>query len=210
MNRDGFQPRRRRGTLQQQQGGLKAKRQGDMVEDLFDRASDLYQAEGLIDWTPTYPPFSPKGTLKNGLLFGHYERHGQADRIVTLAEFGGKTCWIEIKKVTAKEQESLGERRGIHQLPQMVKATKAGAAAYYVLYWETHDQWQLHPLDSIEKIHEKSITFMRQTGLEIPSPNGYPEWYPVVKKHIEFLLNSTGIQLGFDLEQLEAEIAFRG
>lgn len=161
-------------------GGKLAKERGSLAEREFDIACRYYRSNYLLDWRPTYPEFVVVQRLPDKTVRGFFKEKGTADRVLSLVQLGGQTCWVEIKGFARKDQKTLSE--GIHQYDQMLASVQDGwALAYYAVRWEWRKEveWRFYAVKSLQKEEDK-IVFERETGLFVPSPLGWPDWLSVV------------------------------
>lgn len=168
------------------QAGKTAKRRGDLAEKEFDIASRYYKANRRLDWQPIHAQFIALGTVKNGSgrgkVYGYYKERSAADRVLTLADLGGRAVWIEIKSFSAKNTKTLD--KGLHQYDQMRDAVETGAAmAFYATRWRwgagREVEWRLFAVQGLVR-EVGRIVFAREAGLFVPSPQGWPEYLPVI------------------------------
>ncbi len=161
-------------------GGKLAKERGTLAEQEFDIACRYYRGNYLLDWQPTFPELVVVKRSSDGTVRGFFKEKGAADRVISLAQLGGQTCWVEIKSFLAKNRHTLD--KGIHQYDQMLASIgDGGATAFYITRWEWHKQveWRLYLLTDLVK-QAGRIVFEREAGLIVPSPQGWPDWLPVL------------------------------
>lgn len=173
------------------QGGKTAQRRGAGAEAQFEIACRHYKAQGLLDYTKTNPEFVTLGTTqKRGRTYkyGYHKAKGVADWCLTLvldAHYGGRTCWIETKAISAKNQKTLHD--GIHQYDQMMDSHATGMAlAFYLVRWgkRSNEEWRLYPVETLAS-ENRAITFEREAGLLVDAPDGWPVFFPVIRGYVE-------------------------
>lgn len=161
-------------------GGKEAKERGTLAEQEFDYACRYYRGNCLLDWQPTYPEFVVVKRSSDGTVRGFFKEKGSADRVISLVQLDGQTCWVEIKSFLAKDRHTLD--KGIHQYDQMLASIEdGGAMAFYITRWEWHKEveWRLYELPALVK-NDGKIIFKREAGWFVPSPLGWPDWLPVL------------------------------
>ncbi len=165
-------------------GGKLAKRRGTQAEQEFDIACRYYRNNYLIDWHPTFPEFVVLGHLEDGAVRGFFKDKGTADRVISLAKLGGRTCWVEIKSFARLDQKTLNDKKDIHQYDMMLAAVEDGKAlAFYAVRWKWRKiiEWRFYPVSDLKRQY-KEIVFEREAGLLVPSLKGWPEWLDVVNR----------------------------
>lgn len=169
------------------QSGKKAKRSGELAEREFDIAAQEYERFGLIHCQPTYAEFVVTERVKQGAnrgqCIGYFRAKGTSDRVMSIAELGGRTCWLEIKHVHNKGKKTIQNTH--HQYRQMFEAKRDGnALAFYILRWNNGGdvEWRLYPIETLDVDYhgnEDGIEFVRDSGLLVGGV-AYPDWLPVV------------------------------
>lgn len=187
------------------ESGRKARDTGNFAESEFDAAALYYQNNGLIDIQPTYPQFVPlgfvqqkniRGGKKGGnpnaqVAYGYFKADSQADRVISLKELNGQTCWVEIKSVSGANTMTIKGSR--HQYDQMKQAqADGGALAFYAVYWQKAQEWRLYPLESVQiPLDSKDPTTVkieRESGIlmhPLDQWNSQPDWYSAVMEYVK-------------------------
>lgn len=163
-------------------GGKLAKRRGTQAEKEFDIACRYYRNQYLIDWHPTFADFVVLKKLRSGLVQGFFREKGAADRIISLAQLGGRTCWVEIKSFARQDQMTLSDKKDIHQYDMMAAAVEDGKAlTFYAARWKWDRviEWRFYSIPKLKR-QERKIVFEREAGLLVPSLGGWPEWLDVI------------------------------
>lgn len=165
-------------------GGLKAKRSGEIAEDEFDISASEYARFGLVHCQPTYAEFVVLQRLSGGKCIGYFKKKATSDRVLSVTELGGRTCWIEVKHVKAKDRKTLQDT--MHQYRQMFEAQRDGnALCFYIVRWNHNDkiEWRLYPINTLDaEYDDTTLTIVRENGLLVGGALS-PDWLSVVTEY---------------------------
>lgn len=165
-------------------GGLKAKRSGEIAEGEFDISAAEYAQFGLVHCQPTYAEFVVLSRLSGSKCVGYFKEKATSDRVLSIAELGGRACWIEIKHVKAKAQKTI--QNTMHQYRQMYDAQRDGnALCFYIVRWNHNEdiEWRLYPIDVLDADYDDvTLTVTRENGLLVGGAVS-PDWLPVVMEY---------------------------
>lgn len=165
-------------------GGLRAKRSGEIAETEFDISASEYARFGQAHCQPTYAEFVVTKRLKGGQCVGFFKEKATSDRVLSIADLGGRTCWIEIKHVKAKDQKTI--QNTMHQYRQMFDAQRDGnALCFYIVRWNYNSniEWRLYPISTLDVDYDDAtLTIIRESGLLVGGMQS-PDWLPVVTEY---------------------------
>lgn len=151
---------------------------GKSYEAQVDLSLARYQALGLADSQVNYPEITIT-RFPAARIIGK----AGADRTVTLAGQGGRTCHLEIKTWLAKEKHtysftgSASNQRRRAQYRRLLRAVKFGAIACYLVCWRYNgrEEWRLYPVEWLVA-GLTGLEFVRTEGIYISDDAGYPDW----------------------------------
>jgi len=162
--------------------GRKQQSIGKYYENLVDLSLREYKRTGRAIGQTN----NPKITINrwpNARVVGK----AQADRTVTLAEFGGRTCHIEIKTWENKDKRTVkltGSKSAVSfgkQYQRIRETVHFEALALYLVCWRHsgNEEWRLHPFGSFPADADE-LVFVREDGFFVDSSQGWPDWLEAI------------------------------